>query len=335
MVRWAVAGVCLGRFAIGASLAPGLPEQLIEQGHWKRARALVEARIREAPDDALANFLLSQIRNAFGDRESPLRLAEKAVALDGGTAKYHRQIAEVTGVMAQHAGLFQQLMLARRFRKEIDTALALDARDVQALRDLMEFYLLAPGIAGGDENKADVTAGRIGAIDASEGFQARARLAEFHKDGENMERWLCQAVEAQPEDYRARMALAAFYLVPEHSNIARAAEQAQAAIAIDPGRVDAYAALAEVHAVRGDWNELDAVLTAGAKEVPDDLVPYYRAAMRLIDSGKDLPRAERYLRVYLSQEPEGNQPGAAEARREQELVVRREGPAFRQAARVN
>lgn len=327
--------MCLGRFAMAASLAPGLPEKLIEQGHWKRARALVEARMREAPEDALANFLLSQIRNAFGDRESPLRLAEKAVALDGSTAKYHRQIAEVTGVMAQHAGLFQQLMLARRFSKEIDTALALDPRDVQALRDLMEFYLLAPGIAGGDEKKAEATAGRIAAIDASESFRARARLAEFHKDGGNMELWLCKAVEAKPEDYRARMALAAFYLAPEHLNLTRAAEQAQAGIAIDPGRVDAYAALAEVHAVRREWNELDAVLTAGAKQVPDDLVPYYRAAARLIDSGNDLPRAERYLRVYLSQEPEGNQPSAAEARREQELVVRKEGPVFRQAARIN
>src|SRR5258705_11345815 len=78
-------------------------EKLIESGHWKRARTLVEARIREAPDDPLANFLLSQIRNAFGDRTTPLPLAENALALDGKTAKYHRQVPEVQGVMAQHA----------------------------------------------------------------------------------------------------------------------------------------------------------------------------------------------------------------------------------------
>ena len=52
--------------------------------------------------------------------------------------------------MAQHSNAFQQLFLARRFRKEIDTALSLDSHDTQALRDLMEFYLLAPGLAGGD-----------------------------------------------------------------------------------------------------------------------------------------------------------------------------------------
>jgi len=335
MVRWALVGVCLGRLAVAASPLPGPPEKLIEQGHWKRARAMVEARIRQAPDDALANFLLSQIRNAFGDRESPLRLAEKAVALDGATAKYHRQLAEVTGVMAQHANLFQLLTLARRFRKEIDIALELDPRDLQALRDVMEFYLLAPGIAGGDEKKAEATADRIGAIDPAEGFRARARLAEFHKDTASVERWLRQSVDARPEDYRARMALAAFYLAPGRSDFTPAEEQAQAALAVDTGRVDAYAALAEVYAVRHEWNELDSVLTAGAKAVPDDLVPYYRAAVRLIDSGKELPRAGRYLRVYLSQEPEGNQPTAADARRKEESVLKKEGPVFRRAARLN
>ena len=95
--------------------------------------------MREAPDDPDAIFLLSQIRNAFGDHATPLGLAEKAVRLDGRVAWYHRQLAEVQGVMAQQAGVFQQAILARRFRNEIDTALGLDPRDVQALRDLMEY----------------------------------------------------------------------------------------------------------------------------------------------------------------------------------------------------
>jgi len=173
-------------------------EKLIESGHWKRARTLVEARIREAPGDPLASFLLSQIRNAFGDRTTPLPLAEKALALDGHTAKYHRQVAEVQGVMAQHANPFQQLFLARRFRKEIDAALALDPRDVQAWRDLVEYYLLAPGIAGGDPRKAAAAAERIGEIDTAEGFLARARVAGFPKPTAEAEAFLGKAAESRP-----------------------------------------------------------------------------------------------------------------------------------------
>lgn len=307
-----IATLLLLGLAIGAS-AQSAPEKLIVEGHWKRARAIVEARMREAPDDPLANFLFSQIRNAFGDRDSPLPAAEKAVALDGRTAKYHRQLAEVLGVTAQHANVFQQAMLARRFRKEIDTALALDPRDTQAWRDLLEFYLLAPGIIGGDEDKAAATAQRLAAIDPLEGFLAQARLAAYRRQPEKTEDFFRKAVAAQPASYRAHFALAQFYLSPLRLSPENAERQALEALTRDRSRVEAYMVLAEVYADREKWGELDSVLAAAAKEVPDDFAPYYRAAERLLASGKDLSRAELYLRTYLSQEPEGNQPPLAEA----------------------
>src|ERR1039458_3805197 len=94
--------------AVAVSRAEQSPaERLIEAGHWKRARTLVETRLREAP--------------AVTDR-----------------------------------------------------------RDLQALRDLMEFYLLAPGLIGGDPHKAVEVASRIGEIDVVEGLLGRARIAEFH-----------------------------------------------------------------------------------------------------------------------------------------------------------
>ncbi len=296
--------------AIGDAAAQTLPEKLIEAGHWKKARAIAEARLREDPRDALASFLLSQIRNAFGDRESPLVFAEKAVSLDGGVAKYHRQVAEVLGVKAQHSGIFQQLVLARRFKKEIDTAIALDPADLQALRDLMEFYLLAPGIAGGDKTKAAAIAGRIASIDPAEGFSAKARLAAFRGDRGQVEELLRKAVEKEPRRYQSRIALANFYSAnPE------AVEQARQAVKLDPGRVEAYAILARAYAARGQWAELDSILVVAEKEAPDDLVPYYRAAEALWESNRAVDRATRYLRKYVGSEPEGNEPTLSEAHR--------------------
>src|SRR5450631_3573666 len=115
-IFYRVAGILV---LAGIAAAQTEAERLIEAGHWKRARAIVEGRMRDNPRDALSHFLLSQIRNAFGDTESPAPLAEQAVALDGGVAKYHRQLAEVLGVKAQHSGILQQLVLARRFKREI------------------------------------------------------------------------------------------------------------------------------------------------------------------------------------------------------------------------
>ncbi len=308
------------RLLLVLSVAAALPaqqspaEKLIEDGHWKRARSIVEAGYRQAPGDALWNFLLSQLRGAFGDRSTPLMLAEKAVELDGRTAKYHRQIAEVVGVTAQRAGAFQQLFLARRFRKEIDLALACDPRDLQSLRDQLEYDLLAPGIVGGDPAKAEEAAAQIARIDPVEGLLAHARIAEFHKDPLARESFLRQAAEAPGPQYRARIALARFYLEGSRTNLSAAAVQAEAARALAPGRVDAYAVLAAIHADRGEWGRLDALLASVQREVPDDAVAHYRAAERLLNAGRDPSRAEQYLLVYLGEESEGNQPTASEAR---------------------
>jgi tetratricopeptide (TPR) repeat protein len=314
-VRGTVILVLLAASSCGAQTEA---ENLIEAGHWKRARAIVEANARQS-HDALTQFLLSQIHNAFGDRESPLPLAEKAVALDGNIAKYHRQVAEVTGVMAQHAGFLQQILLARRFRHEIDTALSLDARDVQGLRDLMEYYLLAPGIVGGDKDKAREIAARIARVDAVQGYLAQARLAEVAGELSHEEAMLRKAVETGPSHYRARVALAAFLL--SHGNGEAARQEAAVAEKIDSTRVDAYAVTAAANARLGHVSELESLVGTAEKQVPDDLSPYFRAAEVLLATGQELERAQRYLRRYMAAEPEGNAPSLSDARAKLEQVL--------------
>jgi tetratricopeptide (TPR) repeat protein len=288
-------------------------EDFIEAGHWKRARALVESRLREAPNDPLAVFLMSQINFAFGHKEAPLDLAEKAVTLGPGVAKFHRQLAEALGVKAQRSNLFQQAFLARRFKKEIDAALAIDPNDVQAQRDLMEYYLLAPGLVGGDRKQAEAVAERISRIDRGQGFLAQARIAQFEHDPAREESMLRKAVEAAPSKYKIRVALAQFY-TKERVNWDAAAENARAAIEIDPTRADGYSILAAAYVAQGKWPELEATLAEADRNVPDDLTPYFRAAEAAIAAGNNYVAAKDDLRKYLSQEPEGNQPTLADAR---------------------
>jgi tetratricopeptide (TPR) repeat protein len=314
--------MCLTPAVLGQ---PAEPEKLIEVGHWKRARAMVEARLQQAPQDAAAYFLLSQIRYAFGDRAAPLMLAEKAVALDGNVAKYHRQLAEALGVQAQHAGPLQQILLARRFRKEIDLALELDPGDIQALRDLMEFYLLAPGIAGGDSRQAMATAQRIGRIDRAAGFLAQARIADFHKQAAEMESLLRQAAQAQPPSYHAYIELGQFYLGSDHRNLEAAESAAKEALKLDRGRVEAYAILAIVYSEHGESEALDRMVAEASHYNADDRAPYYRAADNLLRNRRDPARAERYLRAYLEQEPEGNEPPASQAHWKLGLALEAEG----------
>jgi tetratricopeptide (TPR) repeat protein len=306
-----VAGIWAG-LVCAVHCADVTPQRLIETGHWKRARAVVEERLRTNPDDAEANYLGSMIRAAFGDRESPMKLAEKAVSLEPGVARYHRLVAEVIGVTAQHSNAFQQLFLARRFRKEIDAAIALDGSDLQSLRDLLEYYLLAPGLVGGDKAKAQGMAARIAKVDAAAGYSTEARVASFSGKRDAALAMLRKAVEASPGNYKARIELARFCL-EEPRDLHAAETEALAAVRIDSTRVDGYSVLAQVYGSGGRWSELDAILAEARKQVADDGSPLYYAGAGA-SAGGDAARAERYLREYIGMVPEGNAPTAAEAR---------------------
>ena len=73
------------------------------------------------------------------------------------------------------------------------------------------------------------------------------------------------------------------------------------------------------------WGELEAVLSTSERNVPDDLDPYFEAANALLESGVDLKRGEAYLRKYLAQEPEGEEPDVAHAHRLLGLILGKQG----------
>ncbi len=320
-----VVGILLALVPATGSAQQSDAEKLIEAGHWKKARTIVDARIRQSPSDPLSNYLLSQIHHAFGDDATPRALAEKAVSLEPRVAKYHRQFAETLGIEAQHASPIQLVFIARQFRKELDTAISLDPRDIQAQRDLLEYYLVAPGLAGGDIQKAAAAADHIAELDSAEGFLARARVAVVRKQFAQAETFLQKATEAQPPSYRALTELARFCLAREHADPGTAELAGREMLRLDRSRADSYTTLAEVYASRGDFAALDAILTESAEQLSDDLSPYYRAAEALLNNNREPARAERYLRTYLSQEPEGNEPPTADARHKLDLALRAQG----------
>jgi tetratricopeptide (TPR) repeat protein len=54
-------------------------------------------------------------------------------------------------------------------------------------------------------------------------------------------------------------------------------------------------------------------LAEAESRVPDDLSPYFQAGLETLLADKDAGRAERYLRKYLTQEPEAYAPRLSRA----------------------
>lgn len=308
-----------------ADFNPVAAEALMRAGHWKRVRAIVEPRVKDAPNDAHAVCLLSQIRMSFGDLDGALEPAQRAVALDGGNSGYHFQLAEVYGRMAARASMFAAMSLARKFKGELDASLARDPQNLDALDDLMLYSFQAPGMMGGDKGKARAIAEKLLQLNPVRGYLAQAELAGEAKDFAKVGECFLKAVQADPRNYEARTELAGFYALPSQRKTDLAEKHAREAVRLDPSRAKGYAILAKALALEQRWAQLDAVLSAAERKVPDDPIPYFEAAGALLESGVDTRRGEAYARKYLAQEPEGDEPDAAHAHRLLGLILEKQG----------
>jgi tetratricopeptide (TPR) repeat protein len=301
----ALALVCAALVTVPTLIhADDSPEELMRQGHWKRVRAIAQARYTAAPQAADANYLMGSVAFRWGDYDGAQRYAEKAVELAPQTAEYHWLLARILGEQAGRASFFKQMGLAKRFRNEIEAVLRLNPRHIDAHYGLMLYYFRAPGIVGGDKKKAIAETEAIGAIDRAKGFLAQARLAQEQQQRDQLEGLYKKAVEANPRDYDALMALFNVYAAKEPRNLAEMESLARRALDVEPARIGGYSGLTLVYVAARRWNDLDAHLGAAEKAIPDNLAPYFTTAVTLVRDGQDFPRAERYYRKYLSAERE-------------------------------
>ena len=322
VILWLVLSLCL---AVPALRADAGPESLLEGGHWKQLRAIAGPQLAANPNDAKAAYFLASVKEEFGDLQGALSLAEKAVSADPNNARYHLRLATICISLGEKAGIFKGMGLAHRFRDEAEKAVALDPKYVDAREALMEFYFDAPGIAGGDKKKAWATADEIARIDATRGLLAQASLAAREKNFSKQEDLYQKALAAAPNDARVLRTISGFYSSDAQKKYDLAERYALAALKLDETRVGPYAVLAIAYATSERWQDLDAAMARAEKNVPDDYGAHYQAGKALLLSGKDLPRAERYFRKYMTMEPEGGEPHHAAAHWRLGLVLEKEG----------
>jgi tetratricopeptide (TPR) repeat protein len=325
MVLWPLLTVLGTTLASAADPPSADAEALLRAGHWKRARAILEPQVKAHPEDAETAYLLVQVKAAFKDFDGALPLAQRAVELDGKNSDYHLKLGQIYGEMAARASIFTVGPLVLKFRKEVGIALDLDPKNLEALDSMMQFKFQAPAALGGDKAQARALAEEITRLNPSEGYLAHAELSELEKNAAQAEAYYLKAVEADPKNYRALTSLAEFDSQSTHANYDSALKYAQQALQVDPSRASAYWILARTFALQERWSDLDQLLAASQRNVPDDLRPFYETARALLETGRELPRAEGSVKKYLSQEPEAEEPDTAEAHRLLGLLLEKEG----------
>lgn len=300
-------------FSVASFAADATPASLVHDGHFKQARPLLAQEIRNDPKNVAALVLMARIDLAYDDHEHAIKLLRQAIELEPNNSDAHVYLAEAYGRKIEHVGVFDKAGMARTIRKESERAVAADPGNLDALESLMEFHLEAPGMVGGDKNKAHELAQRIAEINPVRGDFAKASVAAHEKRYADEKQFQINAVRSNPRSYDALVGAARLYLRDRWLDYQVAAEYATRGIAVNPTRVRAYSLLAQCYAAEGKFELLKEVLSRAETRVPDDLAPYFYAGEALLESRKDPAMAEKYLRKYLKQEPEGESPSLGEA----------------------
>jgi tetratricopeptide (TPR) repeat protein len=142
-------------------------------------RPIVLALVLVAAPLAAQQSLVEQGQAAI-DRNDPqgaLPVLQRAAAEDPNSAKVHYLLGVAYGNLAQKASAFHRMSLARHTRDEFERSVALDPNDLDARWALVQYYALAPGYLGGNEEKARQQAEEISKRDASFGKRAFDFLA--------------------------------------------------------------------------------------------------------------------------------------------------------------
>src|ERR1035438_9970975 len=164
MIRrlWAVAFLMGGASLVwGAGPELGEARKLYNLTEFDQSLKVLQA----IPDkDGPAYELMGRNYYMQADYKKASEMLEKAVAVEPANSEYALWLARSLGRRAETSSPFTAPGYASRARQYFEKAAQLNPRNIEALSDLFEYYLEAPGFLGGGLDKAQATAVQIGGV---------------------------------------------------------------------------------------------------------------------------------------------------------------------------
>ena len=175
------------------------------------AKALLATKVNNNTRDAQLLALLGQTEAALKHADVAEALLEKAIKLDQSNADYQHWYATVSCNLASSASMFSAMGYAKRCKKAYETALKLAPQNPRSYIALGSFYAQAPGIVGGDKDKALQLAAKLATLDAVQGAILQLKATDISDDNQFNALLASSAIlRSRPESYFQRaMTLAA------------------------------------------------------------------------------------------------------------------------------
>jgi len=163
-------------------------EPLMKERKFAEVEKLAVQRIAASPKDTIAVWFLANVAgNDSVKRAQAIVHAETCVKAMPEAVKCHHALGRLYGAAAMSSGMMEGIKFASRIKTEFARTVELDPKDFDARRDLNQFYLQAPGIAGGSVRKAIENCEAHGRINAAQGQLLRAEVHIYEKEFDKAE----------------------------------------------------------------------------------------------------------------------------------------------------
>jgi FimV-like protein len=249
---------------------------LYQKTQYRDALAIAEST---QPKTAPANALIGQCYYMLGDYKKAGEAFENAISAESKDSLYWDWLGRAYGKRAETSSFLTAPHYAGQARDHFEKAVELDPKNLEAVDDLFEYYLEAPGFLGGGADKAVQLSERVHAIAPAKYHSMQARLAEKQKQIPTAEQHLKQAIEAAPAEVGRLVDLARF--------LAR----------------------------QGRASESDAAFDRAAQLAPNSAELKFQRARAYIDSGRNTDQARQLLQEYLKSALTPDDPPRADAER--------------------
>lgn len=144
-------------------------KELFKQKEYKQALKIFEAVFAENEDDAHVNHWLGRTHLALKNIDDAVEYNEQAAELNENNAEFHYWYAMALGQEVQSASMFRQPFIAKDMLSELEKTLELDPNHIGGNATIATFYLRAPGIMGGDVEKAAMHAKKLKELGSKQG----------------------------------------------------------------------------------------------------------------------------------------------------------------------
>jgi tetratricopeptide (TPR) repeat protein len=205
-----------------------------EKGEFQKAATLLSELSRSSADDPKIRLWLGKSYIKIRQWDKAVREVEKATEIEPSNASYRLWLGRAWGYVADHTFKPFAAFKAKRVVKEFEEAAKLAPANLEIRFDLLEYYMQAPDILGGGDDRARAEVQEIAKLDPKKGPIARAMMYKKEKKLDLAKKELIQATIDFPDYQVGYLDLADFML--DHKDFEGALAYSQKAFGLQQSK---------------------------------------------------------------------------------------------------